>query len=755
MADPNSDVALADGALDWSGGVDSLKVTTIASSKNPHGLARNELAWLINGTVRDGGISPRGGWRFNTDVTDGTALFQGAAMYQPPFGDPYIIASIGGHIYQIVPGRTPVDLSLTAFVTTAPPNPWVYLLNIDAGPVGATVSGNVPGLGTVTAFTIPPAGQYVKVYVSSAYGGAVGDVISVGGVGGISNWSLKTLSGTTYPETQWGPVNPFQMPGTPDTYLSVKTHQQSYSDPSSTYPAIWGVSYYIEGFATPGHMQVSSFGPVLSNQALNPPNIAQAYFCQAEQFMVIQAGDGVTLPLFWDGTTLRRSKGINNTAISPGTPGVNEIPAAYAMDYYMGRLWYAQGRAINAGDIVYGASGTAAYNFVDAVLNVTENPLVVGGDGFLVPSNEGNITALRHNANIDAALGQGRLFAFTAKAVYQLNVPVTRTAWIAATNDNQPTMVVAQLSNGAAGDRGIVAVNGDLFYPSLEPGIRTMVSATRYFGQWGNVPISSKIDRLMQYCDKSLMNFCSGILFDNRVMFSVLPQASPQGIIHPALAILDFTPMSQFGNNLEPVWEGMYEGLDFLQLFTGIYNQQERALALVVSRTDKSIDLWELTTNEYFDNGSNRITYICEFPAFTFGDEFKLKKEIGAELWVDRVFGEVVFTLEYRPDGECSWTKWHEFKICNPSNSCNNTGTQPCTGLQQVICYPITQLGESYRATITIPKPPENCEKTMGRPTSVAYQFQPRLTVKGFARLRGFLLHGTNVERKLYANLSC
>jgi len=48
---------IVDGSLDFSGGVDSIKVTTIQSQQNPNGLGRNELAWLDNAGVRDGGIT--------------------------------------------------------------------------------------------------------------------------------------------------------------------------------------------------------------------------------------------------------------------------------------------------------------------------------------------------------------------------------------------------------------------------------------------------------------------------------------------------------------------------------------------------------------------------------------------------------------------------------------------------------------------------------------------------------------------------
>ena len=102
---------------------------------------------------------------------------------------------------------------------------------------------------------------------------------------------------------------------------------------------------------------------------LNPSDSSVAemcFFCQAESYLVIQAGDffepgspnppitdsqGRTLPLIWDGSSLRRSVGIIGPVNIPGTGHfpLNEIPAATAMDYYENRLWYAQGRQVLGG----------------------------------------------------------------------------------------------------------------------------------------------------------------------------------------------------------------------------------------------------------------------------------------------------------------------------------------------------------------------------------------------------------------------
>lgn len=212
----------------------------------------------------------------------------------------------------------------------------------------------------------------------------------------------------------------------------------------------------------------------------DPPNIEKCYWRQAEQFAIKEVGDGVTLPLFWDGMGLRRSNGITGNIVGPN---INEIPAATCMAYYMGRLWYARNRTYTAGDIVGNvSSGSITYNFTDSVLRITENPLAVGGDGFSVPSQSGNIRALDFPIALDTTLGQGPLFVFTPKQIYALTVPVSRADWIAANANNQPLQRVVMRTNGTVSDRSIVAANGDLFFQSLDPAIRSYFMALRYFG---------------------------------------------------------------------------------------------------------------------------------------------------------------------------------------------------------------------------------------------------------------------------------
>ncbi len=472
-----------------------------------------------------------------------------------------------------------------------------------------------------------------------------------------------------------------------------------------------------------------------------PPDQPFYHFVQGEEFMVVQAGDYVTLPLFWDGANWRQSVGI------VAYPAVSELPAAGPMVYYQGRIWYAWFRRYTAGDIVRGPSGTAPYELRDSILKVTENPLALGGDGFAVPSQAGNIRALGYNANIDKTLGEGTLFIFTGGQVYANDIPITRSDWIAATSNTPANQRPVQRENGGVNDRSVVAVNSDLFYQSRDPAIRSLFTALRYFNQWGNGPISNNINRALDFNDRALMRYgASGIEFDNYMIQAILPEQRSQGVVSRGLAMLDFNPISTLNEKSPPAWCGIHEGLDVLQLFEGDFGGRKRAFAIVVSREDSSIELWEITNNLRFDNVDTRVKWYVEFPAYTWGREFDLKRLDGGELWVDKLFGAVDFKFYYRVDASPCWQLWHVAQACAARTNCETVDSP--------VCYPTEPLREGGKFPITLPVPPlPPCDVINARPMNIGHQFQIKVEVTGWCRIRGLLVYVTPVLKQPFEGL--
>lgn len=452
------------------------------------------------------------------------------------------------------------------------------------------------------------------------------------------------------------------------------------------------------------------------------------------------------------GTILQGVTTVDINIIQPPSTGgtaISQLPAAGPMVYYQGIIWYAQGNVVSGGDIVGGPSGTSYYNFEDSVLAVTENPLAFGGDGFKLPI-PGNITGMAWPAQIDASLGQGLLIIGTVNGLCSLQVPSSRPAWIAANVNNPPQLNVVQFNNGWTNDWGIVSVNGDLYFQSLEPGIRSMIQATRYFQQWGNIMIASNEQRVLKCVNRSLLNWCSGIYFNNRLLETTLPMQTIYGVIHQGIIPLDFMPISTLEEQLPPNWEGVQEGLQVFQLTTGIFSGVQRAFAVTLSTTATGeIDLWENVQNSYFDMPTNEvqtpIQWMAEFAAFTLEREFDIKELVGGELWVDNIRGEIVFKLEYRPDSSTCWILWNEWKVCSAQNSAENA--------RNPIVYPLTPYPPGFKQVMAMPKPQLLAQPQTGRPSNVGYQFQPRLTVTGSCRVRGLLLHMILRNKSIYNQL--
>jgi len=419
-----------------------------------------------------------------------------------------------------------------------------------------------------------------------------------------------------------------------------------------------------------------------------------------------------------------------------------ELPAGTCMDYYMGRIWYAQNRAYMAGDIVKGDAGATIYQKRDSVLKVTENPLALAGDGFLVPTTSGTIHALKHAANLDTTLGQSHLFIFTPNSVYSLDVPVTRADWI---NTTDPKQTVA-MTNGSVGERCVATMNGDLFYQG-KSGIWSLIVARRDFAQWGNRPISRNINRLLRFNDQSLMWAASGVEFDNRMLQLALPYQSDVGVAFKAMSVLDFDIVSSIQETLQPAWDGMWEGLDYLQLFEGNFSGIQRCFG-VVRAANGSIQVWELTRTTRTDNVDNRVQWYFETPAWTWGKEYELKKLDGCELWIDKVRGQVDMDFYYRPDADACWQFWTARSFCALKTT-EETTYSP-------VSYPEQPYGDCYKFPIVLPTPPAPTCPTCGiRPSTIGYQFQLKVMIKGYCRIRGVMPFSVPVEKGAFQGMAC
>ena len=634
-----AEIYFPDSSFDWSGGVDSSKVTTLQSERNPNGLGRNQLAWLVNGSLREGGISQRYGWQpLIKEMMASGFYWQGGFLYQPDSANPFLVCVLSGVLYAglLDPPYTVVNLTTLYGVAPFPSNPAI-----------------------APACFFAQAENYLVIQAGDFY-------------------------------TQPGIV-------------TINSYGQPLAIPSSTLPLFWsGVPAAFSGY--PG------------------------------------SGTGA----------LRPSMGI--TSLVPTiSPGINEIPGATCMCFYGQHLWYSQGRSFSAGDTDGAPSGTQANHYRDAVLAVTENPLCFGGFGFSLPTASGNIRAMTYAAAINVPQGQGQFFICTRKNIYSLVVPANDTDWINATAANQPVLNVMQLTNGPVGDRVTAQVNGDVFYQSFTPDIRSLIIATRYFQQWANTSISQNEARALDGSNRALMQFSSAVEFDNRLLNLVLPTVAPDGVntIHEAILPLDFDDVGNLSGESNPVWEGAHGGVQALQIFSGDFGGLPRCFVSMISSVDGSLGIWEITNYSLTENGDNRVPWSFETPSFTWASsrmENDLKILSGGELWLDEISGTVDLDFYYRQDADPCWHFWTHTSVCSAR----------CGEQEPVIaCYPPPSIQAGYRFPVRLPSPKGVTDSQGIRPSNIAYQFQMKVVLKGYCRVRGYILYAQRYSQTPYQGVSC
>lgn len=447
------------------------------------------------------------------------------------------------------------------------------------------------------------------------------------------------------------------------------------------------------------------------------PAQRQVWWEQAEDWAIKQ--DGQSRPRIYNGATLRE------TAL------IGELPVGRQMVYAKGRVWVADGRHYMAGDIMGSPSGDRSLGYRDAVLKVTENTFLNEGGSFGVPNMSGDITALNVIAVPDTSLGQGDIIVSTEGSMFTNLAPTDRKTWKQLTTPLQ-TMVL--LKYGAASQNSLILVNGDLFFRAQD-GVRSLIMAVREFTNWGNTPVSREAVRVFGRDDRTLLNWGSSVLFDNRVLFTASPYWTDHGVCHKAFGVLDFDVLSSITEKFPPVWEGMWTGLNILQVLKCTIRGAERCFIFALNGQNQ-IELWEQTRDERFDNGSNRITWSFETGAYAFSTVMR-KRLQGATFWQDRIAGQVDFDLKWKPDQYPCWVDWTTWEECASIDNCETDEE----------CLTLANWSEQYRPEVEVAQPVISDESGQNKISRDFYEVQVRLQVTGFARIKLMKLYASAQEK--------
>lgn len=489
---------------------------------------------------------------------------------------------------------------------------------------------------------------------------------------------------------------------------------------------------------TPGDTVVS--GTILNFWDTNPSNLYQTWMVQAERWLIIQ--DGQSVPIFFDGASSRRSNIVGS---------IPELQAGRMGAYGFGRVWFSgtDGRTYFAGDIVGSASGTAQYNYRDSVLKMVENTYLKGGGRFIVPGNIGFIQGMGFTAILDQSLGQGPLQVFTQQQVFSCKTPVNRTDWAATEN---PIQTISQITSGTTSQWSISAVNGDFFYRATD-GWRSLILGRREFQAWGNTPQSQEMNRILFFDDPNLLGWASSAVFDNRLLMTCSPVFSNRGIYHRGLISLDFDVISSMRSKSPPVYDGLWTGLQSLQILGGTFASVPKCYSFVLNGSG-AIQLWEVSrrTEVVFDDNYVPTLWSIETGAM-FKDEkqggiFQSKKLVDGEIFVDDVRGRVDFQIFYKPNHSGCWTEWHRWSICADTSTCQTL--DPVTG-----CIAIAEKKTQQFPRMGFGTPPEECNGVSNAFMNQGDNFQIKVQIQGWCRIIGMNVSAIPIPESAMAPILC
>jgi hypothetical protein len=176
------------------------------------------------------------------------------------------------------------------------------------------------------------------------------------------------------------------------------------------------------------------------------------------------------------------------------------------------------------------------------------------------------------------------------------------------------------------------------------------------------------------------------------------PVQSPFGVYWTNLIALNFDAISSLRGKAPSCYDGVWDGLNVLQVVKGSFAGVERAFAVCVSADLSKIELWEIlksSDSEFQDNSTDPIVWEYETAAVNFYEPDPRKKDfvrlLDGELRVDQMnktlFGlpitvahSVRFEVFYKPDQWPDWVPWNSWtEDFDPNNG--DPGFRPTMGV--------------------------------------------------------------------------
>lgn len=377
----------------------------------------------------------------------------------------------------------------------------------------------------------------------------------------------------------------------------------------------------------------------------NSRTFTHAWFAQGFQWCCIQ--DGIHAPIFYDGTTARRSDIVKG-----------EMPIGSVMAFIHGRMVVcsADGKnSIYVGDIAYGDDATTPND----ILNFTEQQYWANGGSFDAPINIGDVNGLYPMPFLDTGTGQNELLVMGAFGFTSLDLSAPRESWV----DNS-VQRVSMIGQGLVSSHGFAGLNGDVFYRRAD-GIGSFRNArVEYSQRWSQTPISRAVDYWLKPDRNDLLQYVPMVSWQNMVFAGCSPLVEPPnnpcaGYHHfcRGFVVFDAQSMSTASRDGTPVWHGIWTGIRPWAMVSGAIDTAQRCFAFSYDRDGRN-RLYEITLdqgNDIFQREPRKI--FSRYDTAEMGSVegrtslFGLKKMTGGVLELNDILGQSTFNVSYRADG--------------------------------------------------------------------------------------------------------
>jgi hypothetical protein len=459
---------------------------------------------------------------------------------------------------------------------------------------------------------------------------------------------------------------------------------------------------------------------------LNSSNIPEVWMQETVGSFVIQ--DGQSYAIIYDGSTARRSD-----------PTKSEVPMGRMMAFGNGRLWIA----INDNELIAGDIKTKVFQ---SELKFTEGQYFSGGGAFYFPFAQRGLAFIPASG----AAGYGALMVFGESQTQGVRADIaSRNLWPDFPGFIQPVL----LSNGAISHFSIVEENQDLFWRDGNGGIRSIRStATSEVSGPGNTPISREIARITDFESVHRLSQCSSINLDNRLLMTASPFINIYGTTsYKNLISLDFAPMSSLRGKAPPAYDGQWEGINFVRLVKGKFQNIIRAFA--VSTDDDGLNrLWEISDSGQADlfeecessavvAVNSPVPMVLEYPARAFGDPKRRKRLERCSVYLSGLDGESELDVYWRADNYQKWTQWDDVTTCAKTTDAAVNAPHVWKNLQKQ--------ERPQTKTFSIP---DGINNMTDRALHVGFEFQVRIVLRGKGKIFRTVVYASMLDEEQFAD---